>query len=107
CAEHQNTTIHRRDVIVIRTGWIGAFYELGADEWFRDFREPGLTYSPELVQWFDHMEIPALVADTMSNEVLIDPVSGIQAPLHVALLAKLGVVFMEAAWLEDLAHDSA
>ena len=31
--------------------------------------EPGLTYSPELVQWFHDMEIPNLVTDTIANEV--------------------------------------
>ena len=39
---------------------------------------PGLTYSPELVQWFHDMEIPNLVTDTIANEVTDDPVSGVR-----------------------------
>jgi kynurenine formamidase len=107
CASEQGTEIQTHDIIVIRTGWLGMFYSAGAAEWRRDFREPGLTYSAELVAWFDEMEISSLVTDTMSNEVLIDPSSGAQCPLHVALMAKLGIVFLEVAWLEELADDCA
>ena len=68
---------------------------------------PGLTYSPELVQWFHDMEIPNLVTDTIANEVTIDPVSGVALPLHNALMRNLGVTLTEIAWLDDLAADCA
>ena len=38
------------------------------------FNEPGLTYSRELVEWFQQREIPNLVTDTIANEVTADPV---------------------------------
>jgi len=107
CATGQGSPIRKHDILLLRTGWIGLHEKVGHSEWVRDFREPGLTYSRELVDWFHSMEIACLVTDTISNEVLIDPVSRVQCPLHIALIAKLGIVFLEAASLDDLASDCA
>lgn len=107
CAEAQGTEIRQHDVVVVRTGWIGKFYKVSRDEFYADFNEPGLTYSPELVQWFADTEIVNLVTDTIANEVTTDPVSGCLLPLHVALMSNLGITFTEIAWLDDLADDCA
>ncbi len=108
CAQKQGTEIQKRDVLVVRTGWIGKFYKVPASEFYGppgSFNEPGLTHSLELVQWFQDMEIPNLVTDTIANEVTIDPVSGVVLPLHNALMRNLGVTLTEIAWLDDLAAD--
>lgn len=107
CAKGQGTEIQKRDVLCIRTGFIEQYYKLGAAEFYKDFIEPGLTYSPELVQWFQDMEIPNLVTDTIANEVTYEPNSGIALPLHCALMRNLGVLFTEIIDLEGLAADSA
>ncbi|WP_175782884.1 cyclase family protein [Burkholderia anthina] len=106
-ARAQNVTIEPRDILLIRTGWIGSFYERDEAEFYRDYIEPGLTFSPELVEWFRDMEIPNLVTDTMGNEVTVDPVSGVMIPLHNALMRNLGVVFTEVVLLDELAEDCA
>jgi kynurenine formamidase len=105
CARAQGIAINRRDVLVIRTGWMGLFYGRGPAEWQDEFPEPGLTYSPELIRWFHATEIPVLVTDTTANEVLVEASTGVQAPLHVALMTNLGVALIETAWLEELASD--
>ena len=107
CAARQGTEIQQRDVLLVRTGWIGSFYTTPAAEFYRDFVEPGLTYSRELVQWFQDMEIPNLVTDTIANEVTIDPASGIVLPLHNALMRNLGVTLTEIAQLDPLGADCA
>ncbi len=106
-AERQGVEIQKHDILLIRTGWIDYWYATTPEEFYGDFREPGLTYSPELVQWFDVMEIPNLVTDTMGNEVAIDPVSGVALPLHNALMRNLGVTFTEMCRLGPLAADCA
>ena len=68
CAEKQGVELHKRDIIVIRTNYLQLFFELG-DKFYDGFCEPGLVYSPELVQWFADMEIPNLVTDTIANEI--------------------------------------
>jgi kynurenine formamidase len=106
-AEAQGVTIEKRDILIIRTGWIGSFYKKDRAEFYANFKEPGLTYSPELVQWFHDMEIPNLVTDTIANEVTTDPVSGVDLPLHNALMRNLGVALTEIAQLDPLADDCA
>ncbi|MCS5478855.1 cyclase family protein [Corynebacterium sp. YIM 101645] len=105
-AAAQGVEIRKRDILLIRTGWIGSY--LGGDvEKFhaRPFLEPGLTYSPELVDWFVEREIPVLGTDTITNEVTVDPVSHTSLPLHQALMRNLGVLFSEILNLDALAED--
>ena len=107
CAAAQGTEIQRRDILVIRTGWIGKFYRVSREEFYGNFVEPGLTHSDELVAWFQQMEIPNIVTDTIANEVTVDPVSGVVLPLHNALMRNFGITLTEIAWLDDLADDCA
>ena len=102
-AAAQGVTIEPRDILVIRTGWLGRFYRVPLEEFYRDYSEPGLTYTPDLVKWFQRMEIPNLVCDLMANEASYYPGTDIEIPLHSALMRNLGVVFTETAWLDDLA----
>jgi kynurenine formamidase len=107
-AQAQGIAIRKRDILLVRTGWLGLFYR-DRDAFYspEGWLEPGLTYSPELVSWFQEMEIPNLVTDTIANEVTVDPVSGTSLPLHVALMSNLGVLFTEIASLDALAQDCA
>lgn len=59
------------------------------------------------MRWFQEMEIPSLVTDTLANEVTTDPVSGVRLPLHNALMRNLGVTFAEIIALDELAADCA
>jgi len=106
-AEAQGCEISKRDILLIRTGWLGYFYATPKEEFFDGFVEPGLTYSPELVRWFQEMEIPSLVTDTIANEVTTDPESGVVLPLHNALMRNLGITFAEIIALDALAEDCA
>ena len=106
CARAQGVDIAPRSILLIRTGWVGAL--LRGDEHVADgYWEPGLTFSPALVHWFNEMQIPAYATDTLANETTYDPATGIMLVLHAALLRNLGIAFMEMAWLDDLAADCA
>jgi kynurenine formamidase len=106
CAESQGTRIEKHDIVLIRTNFLALFHEQG-EAFYEDFCEPGLQYSPELVEWFQDMEIPNLVTDTIANEITIDPKHGVALPLHCALMRNLGVTLTEICDLEELAADSA
>jgi kynurenine formamidase len=105
CAESQGIALAPRDILVIRTGWPRYCAQAGPDV-LTDLNEPGLCYSPELVDWFQSMEIPVLVTDTIGNEATHAPGGSVFA-LHAALMRNLGVVFTELAALEELAADCA
>ena len=110
CAKAQGVEIQKRDILIIRTGWIAKFYKVSREEFYGGaggFVEPGLTHSDALVKWFQDMEIPNLVTDTIANEVTYEPNSGIALPLHCALMRNLGVLFTEIIDLDGLAEDSA
>ncbi|NYF96732.1 cyclase family protein [Janibacter cremeus] len=106
CAKQQGVEIRKRDILLIRTNYLQKFFDVG-DEFYENFCEPGLIYSPELVHWFADMEIPNLVTDTIANEVTTDPETGVALTLHNALMRNLGVAFTEIVDLEELAADSA
>ena len=106
CAKAQGTEIEKHDILIIRTNFLKLFFEQG-DAFYEGFCEPGLTYSPELVSWFQEMEIPNLVTDTIANEVTMDPSNGTALPLHCALMRNLGVTLTEICDLEKLAADCA
>jgi kynurenine formamidase len=107
-AAAQGVTIEPHDILCVRTGWLKYWYELNDPEKFYEgFTEPGLTYSRDLVKWFQQREVPNLVTDTIANEVTYDPNSGVALPLHCALMRNLGVALTEIAWLDDLADACA
>lgn len=106
-ANAQGVEIEPHDILVIRTGFVPWWYETTPAEFYDDFVEPGLTYSPELVAWLAETEIPNIVADTLAVEVTYDPKTGVAFPLHCALMRNLGIALTEIAWLEDLAEACA
>lgn len=106
-AAAQGVTIEDRDIVCIRTGFLKYFYSVPSEEFYDGFVEPGLTYSRELVDWFQRKEIPNLVTDTIANEVTAEPSTGVLLPLHGSLLRNLGVSLAEIIWLDDLADACA
>ncbi len=106
CAAAQGIEIKPRDILLIRTNHLDLFFE-DESAFYGDFCEPGLVYSPELVNWFQDKEIPNLVTDTIANEVTTDPHSGVALVLHNALMRNLGIAFTEICDLEKLAEDCA
>jgi kynurenine formamidase len=99
----QNVEIGTRDILLLRTGWLGE-YERNRDEFTRTpFAEPGLVHSRALVDWFHEREIPALGTDTLGNELTLHPGLGDISALHAALMRNLGIVFTEVLQLDALA----
>lgn len=109
CAEKQNCTIEKHDILILHTGWLKRYYDEGLAGFFPDgqVREPGLAYSKELVKWFHEMEIPSIGTDTIASEQTWHEESGTMLPLHMALLYHLGIIFNEINWTHDLAEDCA
>jgi kynurenine formamidase len=106
-AKAQGVEIQPRDILLIRTGFITSWYSTTPEEFYEGFNEPGLTYSRELVEWFQRMEIPNLVTDTIANEVTYEPRTGVALPLHCALMRNLGIALTEITALDELAASCA
>lgn len=103
-AAAQGVTIEPHDVLLIRTGAIGLFYEIGQEAYLAaPFVETGLMFSEALVRWYHELELPIFATDTIGNEFTDWESMDYVAPLHAALMRNLGVLFSEILWLDDLA----
>jgi kynurenine formamidase len=98
--------VGKGDVILIRTGSLPRFYEVGPEEFFADYSEPGLSDDPDLIEWIDRQQIVGIATDTLANELPHSVRSDEMYPLHRLLLRNRGMTFHEALWLEELAADS-
>jgi kynurenine formamidase len=106
-AAQQGVEVERRDILLLRTGWL-AGYERDRETFTQaPFAEPGLVHSRALVEWFCEREIPALGTDTLGNELTLHPGLGDVSALHGALMRNLGVVFTEVLELDALAQACA
>lgn len=107
-AKRQGITIEKHDILILRTGFLNRFFTEGSAKFYEGtFNEPGLSYTKELVQWFQDMEIPALCTDTIANETTVHKETGIALPLHAALMRNLGVALNEICDLEELGQSCA
>lgn len=105
-ADRERLEIGKGDVVLLRTGSLPRFYEVGAEEFFADYSEPGLSDDPELIEWIDQTQIVGIGTDTLANELPHSTRSDQEFPLHRLLLRNRGITFHEALWLEELAADS-
>lgn len=102
-AAAQDVRLRKRDILLIRTGSIERVRDPDA-EWDAN-NEPGLKFSPLLVDWLHDMEIPYIGADNLAIEKLVQVVDGDSyiLPMHGACLRDLGLTFNEILDLSDLA----
>lgn len=103
----QQTRLRAGDTLILRTGSLKTFYEHGPAAFYADFDEPGITYEPELLDFFIENDIAGLGTDTLANERPHSELLGADWPLHVLLQRNLGIVFHEGLWLEEWARDCA
>ena len=107
--KRQNVRVEKRDILVVRTGSMGRFYDESDAKNWSALTEPGLCYSKDLIEWVDNMEIPVIAADNLAIEKSFQNIDGQDyvIPLHGAFIRDLGVVLSELYWLDDLADASA
>jgi kynurenine formamidase len=108
-AREQGVTIRKRDIPLVRTGSAARARDDDPDHEWAPLTEPGLCFSEDLVRWVHEMEFPAIGGDTLSVEKNVQVIDGEQylVPLHGAFHRDLGMPFVEALWLEDLAERCA
>lgn len=104
-AEHQGIVVQSRDMVLIRTGYYLRYARGGVLGYVGEsLNEPGITYSPDMVEWFQEREVPLYGTDTMGNEQTRSTRTGTVQPLHPAFITRLGLTLVEMLWLEDLAR---
>lgn len=106
CLERQQVEIGKGSILLLRTGEIGSFASRDPQEFYADFIEPGINFSPELVQWFADNDVVSFATDTIGNERTVHE-SGAAFVMHAALMRNLGIAFAEILSLDELAADCA
>jgi kynurenine formamidase len=104
----QQSTVREGDVVVVRTGVVPSWYELGPAEKASFFTNPQAGLASDVVPWVKATKIAAIAADNIALERIPNEIAPIVlVPLHGNLLRDLGVYIGEIWWLEELAADCA
>ena len=102
------TTLRSGDILVVRTGYLAKWWELGPDDSPTDYfvSSPGLGRLT--VPWLHERGVSAVACDNIGVEVLVPEDPDDRAfPLHVACLVDLGLPLGEFWDLDRLAADCA
>jgi len=106
---HQGTKVQPGDIVVIRTGYVPAFYRIEDPvKRFVYLSGPQTGLAQDVVGWVKEHDVAALAADNLALEALPNP-DDPEKPvaMHGNLLRDLGVYIGEIWWLEELAEDCA
>ncbi|MGH9057264.1 MAG: cyclase family protein [Acidimicrobiales bacterium] len=106
CADSQGVTVGEGDIVLVRTGRIGAVRQRG--HWGDEYAggpAPGLAISA--APFLCERHVAAVALDTWGIEVLPNETPEIFQPLHIILLVNAGIHIGEMFDLEKLAADCA
>jgi kynurenine formamidase len=100
-AKHQGVTVRRGDVVLIRTGYLGAWPDT-------EKMSAHTTAGPDIsaARWLLDQGVVATGSDTETYEVQPAPDPGSPAnpqPVHTLLLIENGIYLFEGIYLEELA----
>ncbi len=106
CAAKQGVEVGSGDIVLVRTGRIGAVRERG--EWGDEYAggpAPGLAISAS--EFFCTRGIAAVATDTWGIEVIPNETPDVFQPLHIIMLVNAGIHIGEMFDMEALADDCA
>lgn len=109
-AERQGVTLRTGDILLVRTGWLEAYEQLdvSAREGLARLGRPGAPglYGDDIPAFLWDNRVAAVAADNPALEAT-RPGDTSQLELHVALIARLGMLLGELWQLGPLAADCA
>ncbi|HET6689792.1 MAG TPA: nuclear transport factor 2 family protein [Miltoncostaeaceae bacterium] len=100
CARRQGVELREGDVLLLRTGWLGAWLALPAARRPGTIRAPGLAPDDATARWLAEMRFAAVAADNPGLEAVPTPAEG--GMLHDRMLPDQGLAVGEFFWLDDL-----
>ena len=101
-ASKQDVELGTGDILVVRTGWYGAFHQRPRN---RSVRTAGLSWT--CAEWMHGLGIAAVAADNVAVEHGAPEVEGAFLPLHMLCLRDMGMMLGEIWDLDALAADCA
>jgi kynurenine formamidase len=102
-AAAQGVEVRGGDILLVRTGWLGAW--LGDPALRRRQRSTGLSL--DTVEWIAAADVAMVAADNRTVEAIPGPADHPLLPFHRAALRDLGLLLGELFELDELAADCA
>lgn len=100
-AAAQGVEVQAGDIILVRTGWLGAW--LDNPDWRRRRRSAGLSL--DSIDWLAASDVAMVAADNRTVEAVPGPDGHPLLPFHAAALCDLGLLLGELFDLDELARD--
>ncbi|MFN8625970.1 MAG: cyclase family protein [Candidatus Binatia bacterium] len=102
CRDRQGSTLGSGDILLVRTGWLDLCAARAAAGEALPHDQPGIGLAA--AEWVAAQDIAAIGADNAAVEVL--PFDrGIFVGVHIELMVKRGIIFLEHLLLSELARD--
>jgi kynurenine formamidase len=98
--ERQRTQIRSGDVVIVHTGW-GSLWNVDNAAFVANSPGVGL----EAAQYLVEREVVLVGSDTWATEVVPNPNSELQFPVHQLLIPRNGIYIFENLLTEELARD--
>lgn len=98
--QQQGTTIHKGDIVLVRTGNGARWHDPSAYLTAGGMRT-------DASQWIADQQVRAVGADNVAWDAVeyVDPDLKVHFPGHIVLLVRAGIYIIENLFLEDLAKD--
>lgn len=103
CLRAEDVDLETPAALIVRTGWLERYYQVGPEMLTGAYHEPGLTADSDTLSFFREHDIALLGTDTLGNERTWS-LDGEFQPLHKILIRDLGVLFLEAMKLDELSR---
>ena len=105
CADRQGVAIRTGDFLLIRTGQMAQVQHQGSWGSYAGGDAPGLGLAS--VPWLHASQVAGMATDTWGAEVRPNETTDVFQPLHILLIACMGLTVGEMFYLEELAVDCA
>ena len=102
-AAAQRVQVGPGDILLVRTGWLGAW--IGDPELRRRRRNAGLSL--DTIEWLATADVAMVAADNRTVEAVPGPAGHPPLPFHISALRDLGLLVGELFDVDELAEDCA
>ena len=105
CAEAQKVEVREGDILIVRTGQMGACRKAGVWGEYAGGDAPGLCLFSS--RWLHEKRVAGVATDTWGVEVRPNQVPEAHQPFHIVAIVYMGLLLGEIFAVEELADDCA
>ena len=104
-AAREGVEVRSGDILLVRTGFMSAYLDVGS--WGQFDLDPSPGLSVYTAPWLHAREVAAIACDNYAVEVRPSELPGFRTPFHICAIPNMGLTLGEIFFLEELAADCA